>query len=282
MTNVEVRLSKKKQVVEEELGTILSRENSVIFQAMRYAVLSGGKRYRPLLVLSSGECFGVAQGDMLPFAVALEMIHDYSLVHDDLPLMDNDDFRRGKPSSHKVYGDAVALLAGDGLLTLAFETMIQACLSGDLLHQKHQLMKEISESAGVHGMIGGQVIDITLPAEEVTEENIHELISKKTTALITASVKAGPILGKATPSQFEAVKEYGKNIGFAFQIRDDINDSTFGQKKFQKAEPNYVKVFGLEKSQQRLREYVETAIKALDTASLESEELRHLAVVLLD
>ena len=280
--NVEERLKKKKKEVEEGLYSIFSRENSLLFQAMRYTVFSGGKRFRPLLALSSGECFGLPQKEILPFACALELIHNYSLIHDDLPLMDDDDFRRGKPSSHKVFGEAVALLAGDSLLTLAFEVMAEACLSGDSSLPKERLIKEISECAGSRGMIGGQIIDITLSAEDTTEESLHELILKKTGALIIASVKTGAILGNASDVQLRAMSEYGRNIGFAFQIRDDIIDSFSEKKKSHGGHPNYVTFFGQDESERRLRNFIGEAVQCLDKVSLESEELRNLAHMLLD
>lgn len=277
---VKVKLAQKREAIEGELHSILSRENSPLFQAMRYTVFSGGKRFRPLLALCVGESFDVGQREILPFACALELIHNYSLIHDDLPLMDNDDFRRGKPSSHKVYGEAVALLAGDSLLTLAFEVMAQASLSGGTSSQKQQVIKEISECAGARGMIGGQVIDITLSAEKATEESVNELILKKTGALIIASVKAGAILGKASAFQLEAVVDYGKNIGLAFQIRDDILDSFIQEEKLDIGRANYVSLFGLEESKRRLMNHVEAGIQALNKASLNSEELRYLTLML--
>jgi geranylgeranyl diphosphate synthase type II len=278
---VEDSLSQKKKAVDRELELILPEEDSPLFQAMRYAVLSGGKRFRPLLALSSGECFGVSQDVLLPFACALELIHNYSLIHDDLPSMDNDDLRRGKPSCHKTYGEDIALLAGDALLTLAFEVLVRAPVSANLQSQKEQLIIEIGHLAGVRGMIGGQLMDITLSPEELTEETMHELILKKTGALIVASVKTGVLLGKAGNSEFKAIVQYGRNIGLAFQIRDDILDSGGEERREKKLRPNYVSLFGNEVSEQRLKSFVGIARSALEEASLESEELHYLASKLL-
>lgn len=278
---VEDRLSQKKKAVDRELELILPEEDSPLFQAMRYAVLSGGKRFRPLLALSSGECFGVSQDVVLPFACALELIHNYSLIHDDLPSMDNDDFRRGKPSCHKAFGEDIALLAGDALLTLAFEVLARAPVSANLQSQKEQLIIEIGHLAGVRGMIGGQLMDITLSPEELTEETMHELILKKTGALIVASVKTGGLLGKAGNSEFKAIVQYGRNIGLAFQIRDDILDSEGEERREKKLSPNYVSLFGNEVSEQRLKSFVGIARSALEETSLESEELHYLASKLL-
>lgn len=279
---VEERLFQKKEAVENELRRILSQEDSLLFQIMRHAVFSGGKRFRPLLTLSSGECFGVSREPLLPFACALELIHNYSLIHDDLPAMDNDDFRRGKLSCHKAYGEDVAILAGDSLLTLAFEVMAQAPLKENLRPRKEQIIREISCFAGVQGMIGGQLMDITLSPSELTEAAFYELILKKTGALIIASVRTGAILGGAGASKLEAVAEYGKNIGLAFQIRDDILDSAKEKPKDSPSRPSSTSLFGLEGSRRRLRDFVQAAKRALDEAFFESEELRYLALKLLD
>ena len=279
--NVEDRLYQKKEAVDRELERILPREDTLLFQAMRHAVLSGGKRFRPILVLSSGECFDVSQATLLPFACALELIHNYSLIHDDLPSMDNDDFRRGKPSCHKAYGEAIALLAGDGLLTLAFEVLALAPLEEELLERKNQVIMDIGKLAGIDGMIGGQFMDITLSPEEITEEEFKELILKKTGALFIASVKMGAILGKASPSELNAMVDYGRNLGIAFQIRDDILDSASESQKPHSPQLNYVSLFGREKAERSLENFVNAAQKTLDEAALESDELRYLASKLL-
>lgn len=279
---VEERLFQKKKAVEEELHRILSWEEDRLLQAMRHAVFSGGKRFRPLLLLSSGECFGVSQKALLPFACALELIHNYSLIHDDLPAMDNDDFRRGKPSCHKAFGEDIALLAGDGLLTLAFEVLAKAELEERLKPKKDQIMIEVSRLAGVEGMIGGQLMDITLTPLETSEKTFYELALRKTGALIIASVKIGAILGDASASQLEAMVNYGRNIGLAFQIRDDILDSSKKESKDRPFRPNSVLLFGLEDSKRRLKEFVDKAKQALDAAPLDSEELRYLTSKLLE
>ncbi|MFQ6069394.1 MAG: polyprenyl synthetase family protein [Candidatus Aminicenantales bacterium] len=280
--NVVESLNEKRAAVEDFLSSILSQENTVLFQAMRYTVFSGGKRFRPLLALCSAEYFRVDQEEVLPFASALELIHNYSLIHDDLPLMDDDDFRRGKPSSHRVFGEAVALLAGDSLLTLAFEVMVGALAGKGSMSRKARVIKEISECAGAKGMIGGQVIDITFEKNKVTKDRMHELIQKKTGALITASVKTGAILGDASPRQLEALTHYGRNVGFAFQVRDDILDRTAEGSDASDDEPNYALFVGLEESKRRLKEFVNDALHSLENASLDSEELRYLARMLLD
>jgi geranylgeranyl diphosphate synthase type II len=279
---VEESVSQKKKAVERELESILSQENSLLFQAMRHAVLSGGKRFRPILALASGECFGASPDLVLPFACALELIHNYSLVHDDLPSIDNDDFRRGKPSCHRAYGEDIALLAGDSLLTMAFEILARAPLRKNLQVKREQIIMEISQSAGVKGMVGGQFMDITLSQDALTEETYHELILKKTGSLIIASVKTGAILGEAGASELEAAVKYGRNVGLAFQIRDDILDSGQDAQKGRLPRPNYVSLFGIKDSERRLKDFVEAARNAMDEASLESEELHYLATKLLE
>ena len=279
---VEDRLYQKKEAVDRELERILSREDTLLFQAMRDAVLSGGKRFRPVLVLSSGEFFDVSQATLLPFACALELIHNYSLIHDDLPSLDNDDFRRGKPSCHKTYGEAIALLAGDGLLTLAFEVLALAPLEEELLERKNQVIMDIGKLAGMDGMIGGQFMDITLPPEEITEGEFEELILKKTGALFIASVKMGAILGKASSSELKAMVDYGRYLGIAFQIRDDILDSANQSQEPDSSQLNYVSLFGHEKAERSLENFVNAAQKMLDEAALKSDELRYLASKLLD
>jgi geranylgeranyl diphosphate synthase type II len=279
---VEERLSQKKKAVERELDSILTQGNSLLFQAMRHAVLSGGKRFRPILALSSGECFGASPDLVLPFACALELIHNYSLVHDDLPSIDNDDFRRGKPSCHKAYGEDIALLAGDSLLTMAFDVLARAPLGKRLQSKREQIIMEISQAAGVEGMVGGQFMDITLSQDKLTDETYQELILKKTGSLIIASVKTGAILGEAGASELEAAVKYGRNVGLAFQIRDDILDSGQDAQKGNLTRPNYVSLFGFQDSERKLKDFVEAARNALDEASLESEELHYLATKLLE
>jgi geranylgeranyl pyrophosphate synthase len=280
--NVEGRINQKKKAVERELERILSEENSLLFQAMRHAVLSGGKRFRPILALSSGECFGASPDLVLPFACALELIHNYSLIHDDLPALDNDDFRRGKPSCHKAYGEDIAILAGDSLLTMAFEIIARAPLRKNHQVKRGQIIMEISQFAGVRGMVGGQLMDITISQDALSEEAYHELILKKTGSLIIASVKTGAILGEAGASELAAVVNYGRNLGLAFQIRDDIIDSGQDAHKGRLSRPNYVSMFGLKNSKRKLKDFVEAAKNALDEASLESEELHYLAARLLE
>ena len=274
-------LKQKKWAVETALDSILRGDGSVLSQAMRYAVLSGGKRFRPLLTLSAGECFGADQKTVLPFACAIELIHNYSLIHDDLPCLDNDDFRRGKPACHKTYGEDIALLAGDGLLTLAFELMAGSSLKGQAASVRGEVIIEVSRSAGVAGMIGGQMLDITLTPAGISQEEFQSIIEKKTASLILASVKIGALLGQASLPQMDAMCNYGKNIGLAFQTRDDILDSEEDVCGSRVSRPNSITVYGYEKTKERLGRYISLAIAALDKISLDTKELKFLAEMLL-
>ncbi len=278
---VETRLQQMKAAVEDYMGKILGKEESALFAAMRYAVFSEGKRFRPLLLLASGESFGAERDLLLPFASAIEFIHNYSLIHDDLPSMDNDDFRRGRPSCHRAFGEDVALLAGDGLLTLAFETMLQAPVPENLTERKVQAIWEISRQAGPKGMIAGQFMDINLKPEIISEEELAELMQKKTGALITASVKVGALLAAASETDVGLMEEFGKRLGLAFQIRDDILDvEQPGEKASDR--PNYVRVVGRERARERLKKLVAEARGMLEGANRLTEELNYLSLKLLD
>jgi geranylgeranyl diphosphate synthase type II len=279
---VQERLLLEKKAVEAELDRLLPDGNSLLIQAIRYAVLSGGKRFRPLLALSSGESFGLSQKIILPFACAVELIHNYSLIHDDLPIMDDDDFRRGKPSCHKAFGEDVALLAGDALLTLAFEIIASAPVGRQYFTRKERFMKEMAQSAGINGMVGGQLLDITLLADKLSEKQLLDLMERKTGALIMIAVKVGPILAEASSSVLNFMLDYGRNIGMAFQIRDDILDLPETSSSSSPKGPNAASYFGLKEAKARLENHVRLAIEALDQASLKSEELRFLASKLME
>jgi len=275
-------LKKKKLAVECELERLLGKDGTQLSEAMRYAVLSGGKRYRPLLALCSGESFGVPQKELMPFACAIEFIHNYSLIHDDLPCMDNDEMRRGQPTCHKAFGEDIALLAGDALLTMAFEIMAGAALDMTLMPRKERAIQEVGFRAGVQGMIGGQHLDITLSPEALTQDQLEDLMLKKTGSLIIASVNIGPILGGASADQLEHMTSFGRNAGLAFQTRDDILDSSEDQQTGSSARPNSVTLFGLTEARRRLERFVGQAFQALDRISVESDALRDLARGLLN
>lgn len=196
-----------------------------LYGAMRYSLLAGGKRLRPVMLLAARELLADGFSDALPFATALEMIHTYSLIHDDLPAMDNDTLRRGKPTSHVVYGEAVAILAGDGLLNLAFETMLQSGHPFAL-----EAARVIAQNAGVTGMIAGQTLDVTRAGEKPTRELVREIQEKKTACLLTAPMAAGLILAGAEKGEAEAGERFGRLLGLAFQIIDDLLDLSGDEK----------------------------------------------------
>ena len=274
-------LREQKQAVDEELRRLLSGQESLLFQAMRHAVHSGGKRFRPLLLFSAGESLGAERGVLLPFACAVELIHCYSLVHDDLPALDNDEFRRGQPACHRAHGEDVALLAGDALLTLAFEVMASAALPAALVERRAEVMAEVSRWAGARGMIEGQVLDIKLKPDEAAENKLLDIILKKTGGLIIASVKAGAMLGRGSASQVQALESFGRNVGLAFQVRDDLLDSGPQAGRKPDSRPTLVSLLGRQEAQRRLGEFVGQALDALDGAGLRTPPLEHLARLLL-
>jgi len=279
---VEEKIKRKKDFIEKGLEKIFSQYKGGLADSMKYSVFSGGKRFRPILVLTAGEYFGCDREEALPFACAIELIHNYSLIHDDLPAMDDDDFRRGKPSCHKAYGEDVAILTGDALLTLSFEVLSKSPIGVGDLDKKIKIIEEISHSIGILGMVGGQYLDIKIAQENFKWEDYHSLVMKKTCHLISASVKTGAMLGKASADEMRALSEYAKNLGFAFQIRDDILDSYEDIRDEGLFSPNEVFFHGLDGAKKMLFKYVNLAVRALDEYSIKSDELRYLALKLLE
>lgn len=229
----------------------------VIFEAMRYSLLAGGKRLRPIMLLAACEAVGGRKEDAIPFACALEMIHTYSLIHDDLPAMDNDDYRRGRLTNHKVYGEAMAILAGDGLLHHAMETMAAACAENPS-PKTTGAMRAIAHGAGIFGMLTGQVVDVFFEGKPLERETLDFIHLHKTAAMIRGALEAGAILGGAdekTTAQFAIA---GEKIGVAFQILDDILDVTSTMEELgkpihsdeKKQKTTYVTLYGIEKSRE--------------------------------
>ncbi len=247
----------------EDILTTKEERAELIHEAMRYSVFAGGKRFRPALVLASGGVFEAAGEAMLDVACAIELIHTYSLIHDDLPCMDDDDLRRGKPTLHKVYGNGMAVLAGDALYALAFEIIARA--------DNPDVIREIAQATGTVGMIGGQAADIMLEGKEITAEDLEYIHSHKTGALITACITSGARLGTATEEEVGQLREFGGKVGLAFQIVDDVLDETGDTSVLGKRagadkdrEKNtYPKIHGLESSRELARTMVETAKNAL-------------------
>lgn len=241
-----------------------------LYDSMKYSLAAGGKRIRPVLLLETMEMLNADTTKGIPYACAIEYIHTYSLIHDDLPAMDNDDLRRGKPTNHKVFGEAIAILAGDGLLNSAFEIMANE-VEKTLNISSVKAMKLISECAGINGMIAGQIVDMDSEEKQISYEQLKYLHSKKTGALLRASVIAGALLSEASSKELEALEIYSKNIGLAFQISDDIldevGDSTILGKNIGSDKANqkstYVSLFGLEKARQLAKECITEAIESL-------------------
>ncbi len=292
--DLQAYLSEKKAVVDSALTAYFPDPDgpaSDVINAMKYSLFAGGKRLRPILCLAGAAAVGGTETDVLPVACAIELIHTYSLIHDDLPLMDNDDLRRGKPSNHKVFGEAVALLAGDGLLTEAFNLMTGAEIRERV--SPHDLLKVIgliAQAAGYKGMIGGQVVDIQSEGKTVDFSLVEFMHTHKTGALITASVASGAILGGGNESQIQAITSYGRKTGLAFQISDDILDiegdsKTMGKKvgaDEQKGKITYPAVVGLSRSKEIQAELVEAASESLRVFDHEAEPLRQIARYIIE
>lgn len=244
-----------------------------VTEAMRYSLLNGGKRVRAQLTLAFCKLCGGDEAAAMPFACAVEMVHAYSLIHDDLPAMDNDDMRRGKPSNHKVYGEATALLAGDGLLTKAFETALSdEAIQGVGAESAARAAAVLAEYAGERGMVGGQCIDLETENRTVDVETLLAKDTGKTAALITAACVMGCIAAHAGERQLEAARSYALHIGLAFQIRDDILDvtgdaATLGKNTgidAQNGRCTYVSLLGLEAAQESVEQHTEAACAALE------------------
>src|SRR4030042_2578402 len=226
--DIKIYLNEKKEIVDAALERYLpkSRESqATLHKAIRYSLFAGGKRIRPILSIASFEAVGEKGDGVLPFACALEMIHTYSLIHDDLPAVDNDDYRRGKLTCHKVFGEAIAILAGDALLTEAFQLMTRQPLPAPLTGREGlllELVNEVARAAGVSGMVAGQVVDIESEGKEIDLPTLEYLHTHKTGKMILVSIKVGAKLGGAKGDPLQALTHYGERIGLAFQIADDI------------------------------------------------------------
>ena len=281
--NIKKYLENKKNIIDKALDEYLPPEEkspSIIHKAMRYSVFSGGKRIRPILTLATAELFEKATENVIKAACGIELIHTFSLIHDDLPCIDNDDFRRGKPSNHKVFGEAIALLAGDALLVSGFDLIIKNSeVKGIKKQSILKMMKETSFYIGTENMLGGQVEDISLKNEDITKADLINLYMKKTAALICLSIRAGAILSGANQRQLKALTKYGENIGLAFQIVDDMLDIMQDQRDMGK--PNYANKFGMKESKSESERLVNEAKDSLKIFNHKAETLRNIADYLL-
>ncbi len=266
-------LEDRQGIVEEALQRYLPEESipPEIFKAVRYSVFNGGKRIRPILCLAAAEAVGGDLAPAIPVACALELIHTYSLIHDDLPSMDNDDFRRGKPTCHKVFGENIAILAGDALLTEAFALLSRAEKVMSSAERRLAIIQEIASAAGIFGMVGGQALDVLSEKTGADENTLMEIHRRKTGAMIVAAVKSGAIISNAGKDKIQALMEYGIHAGQAFQIADDIlnvegDRELMGKETGSDAAHNkltYPSLLGMERTKAKLNEHIEAAIASL-------------------
>jgi len=291
--DLKLYLAEQKREVEAALETAFPMpaglQRSVI-EAARYSLFAGGKRLRPILCLTAAEVVGGSSKALMPAACALEMIHTYSLVHDDLPAMDNDDYRRGQLTNHKVYGEAIAILAGDALLTEAFELMARMRdIPGQSPDRVLEAIRILVKAAGYRGMIGGQVIDLECENLETDLATVEYMHIHKTGALLSASLEIGALLGGGSPEQTSSLKRYGHHFGLAFQITDDLLDiegdaAEMGKQPGSDVARNkktYPALLGLARSKESAREHVEQALHQLAAFGRAAEPLRALARYLL-
>lgn len=287
MVNFQDELKKRTEEIEAVLKSYLPREEGfakTMAQAMNYSVLAGGKRLRPMLILETCRMFGGEDKLAYPFMAAMEMIHTHSLVHDDLPALDNDDYRRGRLTTHKVYGEAMGVLSGVALLNYAYEVMLTAF---DLAEDEKararviKALKVMSHKTGLYGMLGGQSVDVENDGKPMSREMINYIYENKTSALIEGSMMAGAILGGASAEEVAVVEKAASGIGLAFQIQDDILDVTSTAEELGKPirsdeknrKTTYVTLMGIEKASQQVAELSEEAVKLLEGLNKKNEFL---------
>ena len=290
--DIKEKLKSRQRYVEEKLSEYLPSESAypeILFRAMRYSVFAGGKRLRPILLLEVNKLFDGDDEVVAPFACALEMIHTYSLIHDDLPAMDDDNFRRGRLTSHKAFGEGMAILAGDALLNHAFEVMSKAtCKRDDKLGA--EAMYAIAFGAGVNGMIAGQVVDILSEGKNIDKNTMNYIHLNKTSALIQSAFRAGGILGGANEETITLLNEAAVRIGMAFQIQDDILDVTGTQEELGKSvfsdskneKTTYISLFGLEESNKMVEKLSREAIEILESFGDRSKFLIEITKYLMN
>lgn len=264
-------------------------KQSKVIEAMNYSVKAGGKRLRPILIKETAMLFGYNGRETEPFMAAMEMIHTYSLVHDDLPAMDNDDMRRGKPTTHKKFGHAMGVLAGDGLLNYAFEVCAEAISKSQYKDRAVRAFRILSEKAGIYGMIGGQTVDVDLTGQPIDKETLDFIYRLKTGALIEASMMTGAVLAGADDGEIETIRKIALSVGMAFQIQDDILDvestteelgkPVLSDEKNQKT--TYVTLFGIDKAKEMVEKYTSQALEMYDGLGRKNEFLRELLLKLV-
>ena len=278
------------QFLEQSLPNTL-RDPAKLYESMRYSLLGGGKRVRPILTIAAAQALGYANDAILPFAASLEFVHTYSLIHDDLPAMDDDDYRRGRLTNHKEFGDGMAILAGDALLTMAFELCSRD--EGDhglTVGQQLTIVRELAFGSGHQGMVGGQVMDIQAENQEVELSQLQKIHSYKTGQLIRTAVRIGGIIGGASSIQLQSLTGYAEDIGLAFQIADDVlnmvgtreelgKDAGTDEKRGKKTYPSF---FGIDGARQLGNECVERAVNRLESFDHHADPLRHIATYIVE
>jgi geranylgeranyl diphosphate synthase type II len=290
-----VALAALRSATEAALDQALPPETAwpeTIHRAVRYSLFAGGKRIRPVLVLAAGEAVGAPRTELVPLACAVEMIHTYSLIHDDLPAMDDDDLRRGKPTSHKVFGEAIAILAGDALLTRAFHLLASVPLGVDdaLARRRLAATEVLAEACGTGGLIGGQVMDLESERRPVSAAELERLHRAKTGALLSACVRGGAILGGARPDELQALSRYAAAIGLAFQVVDDVLDATENAERLGKTagkdaaahKATYVSVHGIERAREMADGLLRDALAAVEPFGTRAALLQALARLVVE
>lgn len=287
-TEIAARTQAAEQIIKQYLPIEEGYQKTVI-EAMNYSVLAGGKRLRPILMLETYRMFGGRSKVIEPFMAAMEMIHTYSLVHDDLPAMDNDEFRRGKKTTHAKYGEAMGILAGDGLLNYAFETATKAFEIEPENSNIGRALQVLASKAGIHGMLGGQCVDVESEGKEVTEEVLQFIDKLKTAALLESSMMIGAILAGATKNEQKVVEQAARELGLAFQIQDDILDVTSSTEVLGKPvgsdeknhKTTYVTLKGLEASAKEVEERSKHSVELLSSLVVKNEFLTNLMMELV-
>ena len=292
MNNFDTELKERTAYVEKIVYDYCPKEEGlqkIIIEAMNYSLKAGGKRLRPMLVLETLRLFGGDEKEAYPFMAAMEMIHTYSLVHDDLPAMDNDEYRRGRKTTHVVYGEAMAILAGDALLNYAFETAASAFVLDEGNPAIGKAFMILASKAGVYGMIGGQVVDVESEGKEIDADTLKFIHIHKTSALLESAMLIGAVLAGASEQQQRTVELAARELGLAFQIRDDILDVTGNQEVLGKPvgsdakneKATYVTYEGLKKAQEDVKRYSKHAVNLLESLVVKNEFLIHLVEYLI-
>jgi geranylgeranyl diphosphate synthase type II len=290
--NLNLYLRRKREVVDSFLKEYISSKKKQmecpkqLYEAMTYSLMGGGKRIRPILAIASYEAVGGRSNNIIPIAASLELIHTYSLIHDDLPAMDNDDFRRNRPTTHRAFGEATAILAGDALLTDAFNIIARTDINPEILIT---VISELTHACGPEGMVGGQTVDIILEGKKATEKDLLYIHTHKTGSLIRASVRIGAIIAQAPPDKLNSLTKYGEKVGLAFQIVDDILDVIGTEEETGKltgvdhirGKNTYPSVYGLKESKKIAERLINSSLRAIKDFDKEAEPLREIAKYIL-